>query len=255
MPPKQSRSAEQKESSVLFSLKELMNLEEDRIKAEEADKEARAKADAERRAAEERARREAEERRLQDEEEARHADEVRRREEATRLEAIQRAEIEKGRAESEQRARMAQIAAQQAHERSLAELQQDKGKKRLTYAAIVLGVVLVGGGIITAVTVSKAKEEQQAREAVLTRQRLETEQKLAAMQRDFEDKKKAELALQGQLAAAKDDADRVKIEAELAKAKKAREAAGVGVAGVKKEGGGSKPGCNCPPGDPLCSCL
>jgi hypothetical protein len=33
--------AEQKESSVLFSLKELMNLEEDRIKEEEAEKEAR----------------------------------------------------------------------------------------------------------------------------------------------------------------------------------------------------------------------
>jgi predicted phage gp36 major capsid-like protein len=33
--------AEQKESSVLFSLKELMNLEEDRIRAEEAEKEAR----------------------------------------------------------------------------------------------------------------------------------------------------------------------------------------------------------------------
>ena len=33
--------AEQKESSVLFSLKELMNLEEDRIKQEEADKDRR----------------------------------------------------------------------------------------------------------------------------------------------------------------------------------------------------------------------
>ena len=33
--------AEQKESSVLFSLKELMNLEEDRIKQEEADKDKR----------------------------------------------------------------------------------------------------------------------------------------------------------------------------------------------------------------------
>ena len=37
--------AEQKESSVLFSLKELMNLEEDRIRDEEAEKAKRAKAE------------------------------------------------------------------------------------------------------------------------------------------------------------------------------------------------------------------
>ena len=39
--------AEQKESSVLFSLKELMNLEEDRIREEEADKARRAKVEQE----------------------------------------------------------------------------------------------------------------------------------------------------------------------------------------------------------------
>ena len=44
--------AEQKESSVLFSLKELMNLEENRIKEEEQEKDRRARADAERKARE-----------------------------------------------------------------------------------------------------------------------------------------------------------------------------------------------------------
>ena len=38
--------AEQKESSVLFSLKELMNLEEDRIRQEDEEKKQRAEADA-----------------------------------------------------------------------------------------------------------------------------------------------------------------------------------------------------------------
>ena len=40
--------AEQKESSVLFSLKELMNLEENRIKEEEQEKDRRSRAEAER---------------------------------------------------------------------------------------------------------------------------------------------------------------------------------------------------------------
>ena len=60
--------SEQKESSVLFSLKELMNLEEDRIKTEET-----SKAEAARRAEQERVETE---RRKQEEEAARlHAEE------------------------------------------------------------------------------------------------------------------------------------------------------------------------------------
>ena len=47
--------ADQKESSVLFSLKELMNLEEDRIREEEADNAKRARAEFEAREATERA--------------------------------------------------------------------------------------------------------------------------------------------------------------------------------------------------------
>ena len=47
--------ADQKESSVLFSLKELMGLEEDRIREEEADKTRRAKAELDAREATERA--------------------------------------------------------------------------------------------------------------------------------------------------------------------------------------------------------
>ena len=80
--------AEQKESSVLFSLKELMNLEENRIKEEEAEKAARARAEAERKAREDAERRAAEERRLREEEEARRGEEQRKREELARVEAI-----------------------------------------------------------------------------------------------------------------------------------------------------------------------
>ncbi len=51
--------AEQKESSVLFSLKELMSLEEDRIQAEENERNERARAEDAARSAAERAQRDA----------------------------------------------------------------------------------------------------------------------------------------------------------------------------------------------------
>ena len=102
--------SEQKESSVLFSLKELMNLEEDRIKQEEETKRAQAEAaersrlDAERRAREE------EEARIRAEENRRRTEEARSREENARLEALRLAEVEKARVEAEQRARMEAMA-------------------------------------------------------------------------------------------------------------------------------------------------
>ena len=98
--------SEQKESSVLFSLKELMNLEEDRIKTEEADRAAQAAAAERARQDAERQAREAEQARIRAEEERRRAEEQRSREEAARLEAIRVAEIEKARVEAEQRARL-----------------------------------------------------------------------------------------------------------------------------------------------------
>src|SRR3954452_8743222 len=85
--------AEQKESSVLFSLKELMNIEENRIKEEQDAKrravelEQTAKAEAERVAREEEAAR------LREEEERRRADEQRRRMEEAQVEAAKAAEI------------------------------------------------------------------------------------------------------------------------------------------------------------------
>ncbi len=90
--------AEQKESSVLFSLKELMNLEQDRIAQETAHQQRQARDARERREAEERAQREAEERRLREAEDARRADEQRKREDTARIEAIKHAEIERAKA-------------------------------------------------------------------------------------------------------------------------------------------------------------
>jgi len=143
--------AEQKESSVLFSLKELMNLEEDRIKKEEDDKKKReeaelaAKLDAERKAREE------EERRLRAEDDRRRGEEQRSREEAARLEAIRHGEVEKARVEAEGVARMEAMRRQQEHEKELHHMKSTSGHRTLKImlgigAFVFLGVV-VGGGI------------------------------------------------------------------------------------------------------------
>jgi colicin import membrane protein len=67
---------------------------------------------------------------------------------------------------------------------------------------------------------------------------------------------KREEALRDSLASAKDEATRAKLEAELKKATDEKTQAQRAVRSVPKPGGGgaAKP-CNCPPGDPLCSCL
>jgi colicin import membrane protein len=159
--------AEQKESSVLFSLKELMNLEEDRIRQEEDQKrrveeeQARVRAEAERRAREE------EEARLRAIEEKRRTEEQRGREENAKLEAIRHAEVEKARLEAENRARMEQMSRQQEHERQLAMVTQDKSKKRLVFIASGIGLLLVAGLVGGAVFYSNAQKQKQALEAQL----------------------------------------------------------------------------------------
>jgi colicin import membrane protein len=172
---------QQKESSVLFSLKELMNLEENRIKEEEQEKEQRARAEAERRARDEAERRAAEEKRLREEEDVRRAEDLRKKEEVARLEAIRMGEIEKAKAEAEHHARMQAMHAQQAHEQHLAALGSDSTKKRLKLIVGIVSAVLVAGAIITAVLVNKANEEQAKRDAIALaeRQRVEAAQKKA----------------------------------------------------------------------------
>lgn len=95
---------ESKESSVLFSLKELMTLEEQRITAEEGERS---------RHAEDAARAlEASERQRREEEQARtRAEAWREREQAAHLQAIREAEIEKVRREAERFARPRSCAA------------------------------------------------------------------------------------------------------------------------------------------------
>ena len=163
--------AEQKESSVLFSLKELMNLEENRIKEEEdakkraADAEVQAKADAERRAREE------EEARLRAEEERRRQDEMRRKMEEAQIEAAKHAEIEKRKLEQQHLLQMEALAKQQAHEKEIHAIQAQKRKG--VHPGVLGGIgVLLLGAVLAIVFVVAIKPANDAKEAVLQAQKL-----------------------------------------------------------------------------------
>jgi colicin import membrane protein len=243
--------SEEQESSVLFSLNELMSIEEDRIRTEEderlraAEDAERARQDAERRAREE------EMARMASEEQRRRENEQRSREEAVRLDAIQRGELEKARSEAEQRARMEAMNAQQEHERQLATLKHDKGKKQLRNMLIAGGLAVVLGGSTAGYFVYKNYQENQARMAAdaAQRQRLEEEKDRLRREKDESERKMAQLM--DDLKGAKSEADRARIQAEI-EAERAKNAK-VGGGGVLPKSGGDAPKKACKPGDPLCS--
>jgi colicin import membrane protein len=243
--------SEQKESSVLFSLKELMNLEEDRIRKEDDDRRRKEEAELQAKMEAERRQRAEEEARMQAEEQRRRAEEQRAREEAARLEAIRHAEVEKARLDAENAARIEAMRHQQEHERQLEVVRSDKGKKRLTLiagsAGFVLLVSLIGGGIVI-----KNQMDRQ--------HQLESQLNALTSEKDDIEKK---------LRDAKTDDERARLQAELEEANKriadfknnpAPTAAAPTVKRPTGGGGGGtktpdKPKCNCTPGDPLCSCL
>jgi colicin import membrane protein len=242
--------SEEQESSVLFSLKELMTIEEDRIRTEEEERQRQAEAEEHARQERERLEREHELARMASEEQRRREDEARSREEAVRLDAIQRGELEKARADAEQRARMEAMTAQQAHERQLATLKHDKSKKQLRNLLIGGGLVVVLGGSLAGWFSYKAYQENQARMAAEARQRQLLEDEKDRLRREKEESEKKMAQLMEDLKGAKNEADRARIQAEI----EAEKAKGSRVGGgVLPKGGGEAPKKACKPGDPLCS--
>ena len=251
---------QQKESSVLFSLKELMGIEEERIKEEEADRAARAKSEREAREAEERRRRDEEERRVREEEERRRTEEQRKREESTRLDAIRHAELEKAKAEAEHKARLESMTAQQAHEAQLASITHDQSKKKLQMAVGIVAFLLIAGGTVLGLALKKSSDEATAKAQALEAERRAFAEEKARLERQMQEAEGKETALRSQLSNAKDEADRARIEKELRQAQQRTAAARQNVGRARPAGGGdkpatAKPACNCTPGDPLCSCL
>jgi colicin import membrane protein len=244
--------SEEQESSVLFSLKELMSIEEERIRSEEEEAKAqKAAAEQARLEAEQRAREE-EAARLAAEEERRRLEEQRAREEAARLQAIQQAEMLKAQQEAEQHARMAAMTAQQEHERALATITQDRSKKRLRIALIVGAIVVVLGGSTIGYFVYQGWQQNLAeKRAAEERERLAREE-AARKEKELKDKLAEIQSLRDKLAAAPTPEEKAELMRKLDKAE--TEAAGMrrpGYLPTKKGGDTPKPKCR--PGDPLCS--
>ncbi len=240
------------ESSVLFSLNELMNMEQERIKKESDAKRATEEAALAARMEDERRAREEEERRLRDAAEQQRMTDVRGREEAARLEAIRHAELEKARLDAENRARMEQMSRQQDHERQLHSLSQDKQKKKLLQIAIALGVFFVIFAVLAGVVIKKNLDEKEAFQAQMQQlmaDRNDIESKLKNASE--EDKRKLMEELAGKEKAIQNLQDHP-TEAKTAVKPKVGGGGGGGGGGAAKTA--AKP-CNCAPGDPLCACL
>jgi colicin import membrane protein len=252
--------AEQKESSVLFSLKELMNLEEDRIRQEDDEKKRRAEADAQARLEAERHARDQEQARLQVEEERRHGEEQRKKEAAARLEAIRHAEIEKARMEAEQRGKMEAMTQQQAHQLQMSTLQHDEHKKklqRMVTFSVGGGTILLIGSLL--LYFGKIKPDAEAREAATRAALVQQAEEAKKLQAQLTEQSQRVNDLMGQLEAAQDEKTRAELRRKIQEEQRKRDDL-VRPRAPKASGGGEAPPkaakpCNCQPGDPLCSCL
>jgi colicin import membrane protein len=245
--------AEQKESSVLFSLKELMNLEEDRIKQEETERQRQEQAVVNARLEAERKAREEEEARMAAAEEHRRQGEQRSREEQARLEAIRHAELEKARLDAENAARLEQLRAHQAHEQNITALKQDKGKKNLLYIAVGVGillfVVMIGGGIVIKGQMDKAAALQ-AQLGQLAQDEADIKKQMSSASAEDRARLQDELdAKEAAIQNLKDHPNAVQTTAPVT------HPVSHGGGGTKPPATSNKPPCNCTPGDPLCSCL
>ena len=165
--------SEEKESSVLFNLRELMSLEEDRVRTEEDERLQREAEERERIAAEALRRQEEEESRRRAELEAADAEVRRQREEEAR--------VEREREQAALRVRLEQEAAEKAdahrrqldHEREIAAINatQRKGIHPGVFAAVAVLVLGSGTGWYFGVY----KPEVQRREAVALEAKMEAE--------------------------------------------------------------------------------
>jgi colicin import membrane protein len=255
--------AEQKESSVLFSLKELMNLEEDRIRQEDSARKAKQEAELQARLDGEKRQREQEEARIRGEEDRRRAEEQRTREDQARVEAIHRAEVEKARLDAENAARIEALRHQQEHERHLQAMKQDKHKRNLLIAAVGAALLLVIGGVSAVVVIKGQNDRAAAVAAESARQLAEQQAKTEALQKQFDDQNKNIDGLTTQLASATDAVQAAALKQQIEDARKraaeTRKAIQNSSAPAANRGGGDKPkprtACTCQSGDPLCSCI
>jgi colicin import membrane protein len=143
--PESPKKAEQ--SSVLFSLRELMQLEGQRIEEESSrEREARDREHAAKMEAELRLR-VADEARRKADAERRHAEQQSQREEEARLTAMHDATLERARIEALDRARLAELDLVHKHEQALRRDAADRTSSRMRAAlvSVVTASLLIGG--------------------------------------------------------------------------------------------------------------
>jgi colicin import membrane protein len=219
--------SDQKESSVLFNLKELMSLEEERIHTEESDRKRRADDEARRRAEEEARVRAEAEARVRAEEAAKLEAERRARAEEERVAREREAHALRVRLDAEARERAEQAERQRQHDLQVKtlEAQRRKGVHPGVLAAVALLAIGAGAygwfGIYEpaqqAAAAKQAETERLAREAAIEKQRLadaaeqlrlDSERKLAEANAAAEKARQdAERAEANRVAAAKRAAD------------------------------------------------
>jgi hypothetical protein len=233
--------AERRENSVLFSLRELRNIEDERVKTEEEAEQARL--EAEQRAREEEIRRAKEE----EERKIREAEErvVRERQDRERHEREQVTRLQ----ESERRAQI-EAAAKLEEARIAADAHVRIASKKFPIKAVVsgvIGLIVLAGSIMGYLVHQHNIEVQQERAAAQAK--LEAEQKRlqaeaaaekAALKKELDE-------LQGQLDNAKDDATRASIRAKMLQAQSSHAPKSV----AKKPGEAPKKGLNTQTNDPL----
>jgi colicin import membrane protein len=240
----------QQETSALFSLNELMRLEEDRVRQEhelcrrQAEEAARARREAERAA------REQEQARLRALEEHRLEEQARRRDEDARIEAIRAAEIERARVEAEERTRSEARAAERVHEQKLALLAADATKSRLrrsVWVGVAVCAALFAAGPIVYFGRIKPDADQRARslQGIVDAQRAQRER----LQRELDAQTGGLLDLQ----------DRMRREQGAPKGSDpppSRPTPWRASPPVRKVQGPVKAApCTCDPHDPLCGCF
>ncbi|MBN2191944.1 MAG: hypothetical protein JW751_03945 [Polyangiaceae bacterium] len=143
--------AESKETSALFTLKSLLEAEEDRVRSEAEERRRREAAEAEAKEASRAAAREAERARLEAAERAAALARQQEEEERQRIEALRHAAIERARLEAEAAANVALLERQQEHERRLHALADVGFRRRARIVIVATNVawaVLAGAGCI-----------------------------------------------------------------------------------------------------------
>jgi len=282
--------AEQNESSVLFSLKELMSIEENRIREEDDAKKRKAEAEVQAKAESERRAREEEEARLRAEEERRRQDEMRRKMEEAQIEAAKAAEIEKRKLEEQHRLQMEALAKQQAHEKEIHVIQSQKRKGIHPGVMAGIGVALLGAlfAVIFFVSIKPASDAKEAvkkaeiaaaadepsswdeadRQLAIARDKDPTNKDITAVadkvkgKRDKlkkeEDEKRAELEarlkkLQGDLKEANDAVANAKTDAEKLAAQEKLDKAKKMLTATGPAPAAAPAKKACPPGVPLCN--